>query len=969
MNYLQRNFYLMVGVGIMLVLASQALAIMPPPPAEWYQQRLHMPVPENYGKIFPKIPPDMFVDTRDAAQKQTANIDDILVILVEFPDNYAEQWSHPWEAYQDLMFSEGVVPTGSFREYYEEVSYGAYSPAGTTTVWIMAPHEYSYYANGNGMGDYPNNTEGLLEDCVNILDPDLDFSQFDTNGDGFVDGIFLVHAGPGAEETSTGIAIWSHSWHFEVATADGVSTYSYSAVPEKFMDGSLIAIGVFCHEFGHTLHLPDLYDGGGTSEGIGVYCLMSGGSWGALPFTPERPTHLCAEMKTWLGWLTPIEVTGDLADLYIPPVETDPVCYKISSPTDEGQYFLIENRAKVGFDSLLRGDGGLAIWHVDSSLTWFQQSDPTHPFIGLEQADGNWDLMRDMGGGNSDARTNRGDAGDLYPGAAGNTRFSFSSHPNSYNYDGTTAFATVENIAQNGDSVIATILENPAVPVYRFHGYALDDDIAGYPSDFDHKADSGEAVDLVVTVACDGAGSASLVGTIQTYDPRVTILDGEADYSPSTHNEFTSNAASPFRLYIESSDADSAVSFTLHLEAVNGAVNVPFRMNINRQKVLVVLDNNNSNWSNNLVEAMYAAGCSFDTLYSYPSTRLTYDDLIPYHAVLWTTASYFGNLTTYYLPDYEYCLTTDELAVLQQYLDNNGRVGLFSQDYFRDLGVNSFASDYLHVAGVIQSIGSSSSLTGVTGPFSTGSDYFFKEWSYLDYTDRMVTHLGAPTLLVDEGMGSDVMIGYPATPQIGGYATTFGTFGIERLDDSSLTRVLTAWCQWILTNTNIDVPVPTLPPDGDSIIGSPEVFMWTASPGAVSYTVQIATDEDFTDIFIETSVSSNSTAFAVPFADGVYYWRIKASPDTKIATAFSPVSHFTLYTPITYICGDASGDDAVNISDAVYLINYIFKSGPPPDPLCSGDADGDDALNIADAVYLITYIFNSGPPPVDPCCP
>ncbi len=69
---------------------------------------------------------------------------------------------------------------------------------------------------------------------------------------------------------------------------------------------------------------------------------------------------------------------------------------------------------------------------------------------------------------------------------------------------------------------------------------------------------------------------------------------------------------------------------------------------------------------------------------------------------------------------------------------------------------------------------------------------------------------------------------------------------------------------------------------------------------------------------------------------------------------------------IVYRCGDASGDEAINISDAVYLINYIFRGGPAPVPPEAGDATCDDALNIADAVYLINYIFKGGP---EPCCP
>jgi hypothetical protein len=67
-------------------------------------------------------------------------------------------------------------------------------------------------------------------------------------------------------------------------------------------------------------------------------------------------------------------------------------------------------------------------------------------------------------------------------------------------------------------------------------------------------------------------------------------------------------------------------------------------------------------------------------------------------------------------------------------------------------------------------------------------------------------------------------------------------------------------------------------------------------------------------------------------------------------------------------CGDANGDDEVNVGDAVFLISYIFKAGPPPDPICVGDANGDDDSSVGDAVCIINYIFKSGPPPVEDCC-
>jgi len=64
-----------------------------------------------------------------------------------------------------------------------------------------------------------------------------------------------------------------------------------------------------------------------------------------------------------------------------------------------------------------------------------------------------------------------------------------------------------------------------------------------------------------------------------------------------------------------------------------------------------------------------------------------------------------------------------------------------------------------------------------------------------------------------------------------------------------------------------------------------------------------------------------------------------------------------------YLCGNANGDDKVNVGDAVFVINYVFRDGAPPDPLIAGDANGDGITNVGDAVYLINYVFRGGPPP------
>jgi hypothetical protein len=75
---------------------------------------------------------------------------------------------------------------------------------------------------------------------------------------------------------------------------------------------------------------------------------------------------------------------------------------------------------------------------------------------------------------------------------------------------------------------------------------------------------------------------------------------------------------------------------------------------------------------------------------------------------------------------------------------------------------------------------------------------------------------------------------------------------------------------------------------------------------------------------------------------------------------------FALTVVRGYMCGDANGDEGVNVADAVALINFVFSNGPVPDPLESGDANCDGDTNIADAVYLIGYVFSGG---AEPCCP
>jgi hypothetical protein len=133
-----------------------------------------------------------------------------IVILVDFSDNIG---STPVAHYDSILSSCGCYPYGSMRDYYLEVSYNGIEFISTIVGWFRMPQPYTYYANGNyGFGSYPMNAQRMAEDAVWAADSIVDFSEFDNDNDGFIDALFVVHAGPGAESTGDTNDIWSHAW-------------------------------------------------------------------------------------------------------------------------------------------------------------------------------------------------------------------------------------------------------------------------------------------------------------------------------------------------------------------------------------------------------------------------------------------------------------------------------------------------------------------------------------------------------------------------------------------------------------------------------------------------------------------------------------------------------------------------------------------------------------------------------------
>ena len=369
-----------------------------------------------------------------------------LVLLVDFSDNPGKT---PPAHYEKLLFDP--AHPGSMNSFYREMSYGKLNVTGQVTGWLRAPQPYSYYVDGqSGTGNrFPRNTPGLLQDALKLWTAKNSLKAFDVNGDGFVDGLFLVHAGAGAETQASAAKrnamIWSHKWVLPTPFVNqGVKAFAYFTAPE---DGRL---GVFSHEFGHFIGLPDLYDTSYRSRGVGDWCLMAGGSWLG---SGDEPARLSAWCLNTLGWIKPTTVkpsaTKSGTRYSLPSLEQDAkACLRVWKGGTVGpEYFLLENRQQAGRDAQLPGHG-LALWHIDE-----RQADNTNPIayrVGLVQADGKRDL---------ELNANDGEAADLFPGANRVTSVADKTGlaPSTRSNDGTAAGISLSKITEKAGVVGVTV--------------------------------------------------------------------------------------------------------------------------------------------------------------------------------------------------------------------------------------------------------------------------------------------------------------------------------------------------------------------------------------------------------------------------------------------------------------------------------------------------------------------------------
>lgn len=377
-----------------------------------------------------------------------------LALLVEFSDQPMRVQA---EFFDSLIFG---INGQTVRDYYGEVSHGQIDivtvDLPTSTGWQTAPQTYEYYVNSrNGTGSYPRNSQKLVEDLVDGVDDQIDFSLYDNDGDGYVDVLMVIHAGTGAEFSGSDDDIWSHEWQISPRYKDGVAISTFTIQPEYWTRPGDMTIGVCCHELGHGFGLPDLYDTDYSSHGVGRWCLMSYGTWLGPSGRGSCPAHLSAWCKKELGVIEPVNPTGNVSGQEIPAVEDSAVAWRLwSAGTGGSEYFLLENRQKVGYDAYLPGHG-LLIWHIDESRSgnsreFYPGMNPQdHPLVALEQADGYFSLEK---------RIDAGEGNDPFPGNGNRTEFSLLTVPSSESYLGGPTTVSVAEITEDNGVVTADLI-------------------------------------------------------------------------------------------------------------------------------------------------------------------------------------------------------------------------------------------------------------------------------------------------------------------------------------------------------------------------------------------------------------------------------------------------------------------------------------------------------------------------------
>lgn len=568
----------------------------------------------------------------------------ILLIMINYPDQNSQ---YPPENFENMMNLDGYNGTGSFNDYYEEMSYGRYSTVSTVTQWYTAEHEHDWYGYNQGY----ERARALVREAVLAADEAVDYSHFDNSGNGAVDALMIVHSGHGAEEGNQ-TNIWSHRWSLwgQELTLDGVTISDYTIQPEM-QNGGQAAIGVYIHEFGHNLGLPDLYDTDYSSSGLGNWCAMAGGSWGGggSGSTAAVPVSFSAWCRQYLGWASVLNVETSLEDYGLAAVHLSDEILRLELAGTQ-QYFLAENRNLQGWDRHQRA-GGLFVYHIDEAMSG--NSEDFHYLVDLEQADGAEDLNHGYGA----------DPADPFPGSTNNRSFDARTNPSSRPYSGGFSPISILNIGDPADTLVADFFQ-----IFSHQNLVCQGNRIATDNSHNNWADPGDEIGLVLNLQNIGFELDSLWlslscpgGQVQPEPGELLLTDIGSDLS------FESP---PFSVSIPEDPSPQSVELTLHSRDASGwTQETACWLQVGRSELLIIVDSEETGLQQFMESSMNAIAASIE-LRQLDGEASAPQDLHHYPGLIWLTAAEASGLSE------------AEADVLETYLAAGGKLLLSGQALF-----------------------------------------------------------------------------------------------------------------------------------------------------------------------------------------------------------------------------------------------------------------------------------------------
>jgi M6 family metalloprotease-like protein len=394
-------------------------------------------IQNNYAPQ-PKPPTGPF----DHTSFPTLGAGKFLVILVEFAD---VDFVHLPADFDSLMNAKNYTynsAVGSVNEFYRATSFDLFDPQFDVVGPVKLSEDMAYYGNNTD-----GNTQQFVYEAITLADSIVNYVDYDNDGDGYVDNVYLIYAGygecfSGADENT----IWPHrsALYAYNPNLDGKRFWDYSTSMEFYGTSGTTrsSVGVVCHEFGHVCGLKDYYDtdyedSGGNCGGMGAWETMAGGSWN---YSGRRPPIFNGWSRMYLNWANPVELTRVEAVTLNPAHTDNEVRYFFSQTSDE--FFMMENRQQSEWDASIPGHG-LLIYHVDREYgsAWDNNTlncNPNHQAFDIEEADGLGNL--------SSSYIN---AGDPFPGTSYNTSFLDTGSPNAQDWAGNYSRSPIRNIQES----------------------------------------------------------------------------------------------------------------------------------------------------------------------------------------------------------------------------------------------------------------------------------------------------------------------------------------------------------------------------------------------------------------------------------------------------------------------------------------------------------------------------------------